>query len=154
MPLPSSGMPARTSSQQPVVILTHEQFNKAMNAGGKKPHGKKEKTAAAQQAAARAMANNAKGSNHAKPAYAVVQGDDEDSYSSYEPYGYGQGDSWEKDAPFDMEHNYHPPLRRKEMKNTYNFRAMRNTESTVVGLTRGGVPTADPATLPVVLAYE
>lgn len=145
-------MPARTTSQQPVVILTHEQFNKAVN-GGKKPHGKKG-SAAAQQAAARAM--GVKG--HPMPAYAITQGYDyADSYGSpsyYEPYGYGQGDSWEKDAPFDMEHNYHPPLRRKEMKNTYNFRAMRNTEKTVVGLTRGGVPTDNPVNFPVVISYE
>lgn len=139
-----TGMPARTTSQQPVVILTHEQFNKAVNAGGKKPHGKKG-SAAAQQA------KGTKGAKGPMPTYAVVQGTDNDDY---EAYGFGQGDSWERDAPFDMEHNYHPPLRRKEMKNTYNFRAMRNTERTVVGLTRGGVLIDPPQAFPVVLSYE
>lgn len=142
-----AGMP--TSHGKPgVVILTHEQYQKAMKT---KPHGKK---GAAQQNA-RAMA--------ARPVYASVQGESPyyDPYSAngaYEPYGFGDGDAYEKDASFDMDHNYHPPLRRKEMKNTYNFRAMPGTERTSLGFTSPATPAAIGTTdvtdtLPVVIAY-
>jgi hypothetical protein len=142
-----AGMP--TAQEKPsVVIATHEQYQKAM----KKPHGKK---GAAQHQHARATAS--------RPMYAGVHGESPyyDPYSpsgGYEPYGFGAGDSFEKDAPFDMDHNYHPPLRRKEMKNTYNFRAIPGTESTSLGFTSPATTAAIGATavrdaLPVVIAY-
>jgi hypothetical protein len=135
-----AGMPS-AQGKPGVVVLTHEQYQKAM---GKKPHGKK---GAAQQQNARAMAT--------RPVYASVQGESPyyDPYSAYEPYGFGAGDGYEKDAPFDMDHNYHPPLRRKEMKNTYNFRAMPHTERTSLGYTSPFASGGDTDDLPVVIAY-
>lgn len=143
-----AGMPA--ARNQPVIIVAHEQYQKP----GKKAHGKK---------GAPAQLSGVK-----RPVYSAVDGKgyydpyDLDGYKEYKEYkddpywGYGEDDSWEKDEPFDMDKNYHPPMRKKEMKNVYNFRAVQGTERTNVGLTRPDNLATAPTTTdtPVVITYK
>lgn len=129
-----------------MMIITHEQYHKG---------GPKHKKGYNQQ-----VSINLAGKTQYSDAYSGEEYPDGYYEGGYDGYSYQRGGPHRRGEygyEFDMDHNYQPPIRKREERNMYNFRSQEKTEISSVGYTTGPGTAAllsPPTNRPVVVSYE
>lgn len=135
------------NDNETVVIIHHEQYHK----GGK--HHKHKRGGIQPQNQQVVIDLGGKDDGYGDDEY-----EKDDEYDGYEEdYKGPKKHREDKGYHFDIDSNYQPPMRKKEAKNVYNFRAVPRSEKYSVGFTQslpGSPVTSTTTTSPVVISYE